>query len=56
MYRQAIFSDNLGTDLPWYIYVGGLALLLLFGQTISKVATDAIRQLEDEDNKGVDKL
>ena len=37
------------SSLPWYAYAGGGALLILFGNTVAKVATDVLKQMQDED-------
>lgn len=46
---KALFSSDSISALPWYAYAAGGALLLLFGNTVAKVATDALKQVEEED-------
>lgn len=44
-----------GLSLPWYGYLGIGALVLAFGQSIAKVANEAIKEMEeDEDTSDVD--
>ena len=45
---KALFSAGM-SSLPWYAYAGGGALLILFGNTVAKVATDVLKQMQDED-------
>lgn len=48
---KAIFGDGEGpspSSLPWYVYAGIGAAVILAGQTIAKVATDAIKEIDPE--------
>ena len=45
---KALFSAGM-SSLPWYAYAGGGALLILFGNTVAKVATDVLKQMQAED-------
>ena len=39
-----------GDGLPWYIYAGGAACIALAGQTIGKIASNAVRDIEQEED------
>jgi len=51
---KAIFGDGGGGGLLWYTYVGGAVLIAFFAQTVDKVATDAIREMEMDVDVDVD--
>ena len=55
MSYQDLF-DNDGIGVPWYVYAGGFALILFIGQTIGKIATTAIQEMENVDAKWFRKL
>jgi len=45
---KALFSSGM-SSLPWYAYLSGGALLVLFANTVARVATDALKQMEKEE-------
>lgn len=45
---KALFTEG-GLGLPWYAYAGGGALIIYFAQTIAKIASETIKEIEDED-------
>jgi len=44
---KAIFSEN-SMNFPWYVYLVIGTIVLYFGQTIAKIANDAINDMEKE--------
>jgi uncharacterized membrane protein YdjX (TVP38/TMEM64 family) len=46
---KAIFSSENISSLPWYAYLGGGALVLLFGSTVASIASSALQQIEIEE-------
>ena len=42
--------DNDGVGLPWYVYAGGFALIVFIAQTVGKIATTAIQEMESGSN------
>lgn len=48
--HKAIFGEG-GSGLPWYAYAAAVGVVAVIGKTIAKVATDMIKDIEDEDNK-----
>ena len=52
---KALFSSDSMSSLPWYAYAAGGALVLLFGNTVATVASEALKRVEEEeasDNEG----
>ena len=43
--------EHHGGSLPWYMYAGVGALIFLAGKTIAKVASDAVKQAQMEEEK-----
>lgn len=46
---KAFFSE--GGSVPWYVFAGAGALILFAGQTLARIAGDAIKAMEDEEQK-----
>ncbi len=44
---KALFSEN-SMNFPWYVYLVIGSIVLYFGQTIAKIANDAINDMEKE--------
>jgi uncharacterized membrane protein YdjX (TVP38/TMEM64 family) len=50
-----VYSGTMGRSIfggdgtPWYVYAGGAALIFFFAQTIAKVASEALANLEEEE-------
>ena len=45
---KAFFAE--GGSLPWYIFAGAGSVIIVAAQTLAKVAGDAIKSIEDENN------
>lgn len=52
-----VYAGSAGKDLlngsngiPWYVYVGGAACIALAGQTIGKIASEAVKDIEEEED------
>ena len=44
---KALFNG----DLPWYVIAGAGALVVFIGKSIAKVAGDALKEINDADEK-----
>ena len=45
---KALFNPESGLNAPWYVLAVGGGLVVLAAKTLAKVATEAIREMEDE--------